>query len=392
MKTVKGLLVLVLSLVALSVSAQADNRKGNISGILYQLTFNIPENPSEKVTGQAVITFDLRTKSDVALDFQGAPGTVTVYKANKGKGKKASVKVVNDQIIIPAKMFKPGTTNKVSIDFTSQEKALSRTGNVVYTQVQADEGRALFPCFDDADMRAQYQTTINAPAGWKSVTVDMADKLAPASYLFVAGKFEEKTSNADGRNLRVLYSETDPAKAAQVDQVFQEVAKSMKWMEGYTGIGNPYEKECVIYILPSLELGGLERRGAIALSDKAIFLDKKPSKEDLLKRTELIAHETSHIWFGNIVGVEEPWAKELLANFMAAKITRSRYKKDEVEVNFINTYLRDAMSLDRTEGSHPLAGEYANPHDPVLFHDHINYCKGPVMMRMMEDVMGADVM
>jgi aminopeptidase N len=61
-------------------------------------------------------------------------------------------------------------------------------------------------------------------------------------------------------------------------------------------------------------------------------------------------------------------------------------------VNFINTYLRDAMSLDRTEGSHPLAGEYANPHDPVLFHDHINYCKGPVMMRMMEDVMGADVM
>ena len=133
MKTVKGLLVLVLSLVALSVSAQADNRKGNISGILYQLTFNIPENPSEKVTGQAVITFDLRTKSDVALDFQGAPGTVTVYKANKGKGKKASVKVVNDQIIIPAKMFKPGTTNKVSIDFTSQEKALSRTGNVVYT-------------------------------------------------------------------------------------------------------------------------------------------------------------------------------------------------------------------------------------------------------------------
>ena len=392
MKTVKGLLVLVLSLVALSVSAQADNRKGNISGILYQLTFNIPENPSEKVTGQAVITFDLRTKSDVALDFQGAPGTVTVYKANKGKGKKASVKVVNDQIIIPAKMFKPGTTNKVSIDFTSQEKALSRTGNVVYTQVQADEGRALFPCFDDADMRAQYQTTINAPAGWKSVTVDMADKLAPASYLFVAGKFEEKTSNADGRNLRVLYSETDPVKVAQVDQVFQEVAKSMKWMEGYTGIGNPYEKECVIYILPSLELGGLERRGAIALSDKAIFLDKKPSKEDLLKRTELIAHETSHIWFGNIVGVEEPWAKELLANFMAAKITRSQYKKEEVEVNFINTYLRGSMALDRTEGTHPLAGEFTNPHDPVLLYDHINYCKGPVMMRMMEDEMGAEAM
>ena len=392
MKTIKCLFMLILSLVALSVNAQADNRRGNISGILYQLTFNIPENPSEKVTGNAAITFDLRTKQDVVLDFQGTPGDVTVFKANKGKGKKASVKVQNDKIIIPAKLFKPGTTNKVTIDFTCQDKALTRSGNVVYTQVQVDEGRALFPCFDDSEMRGQFQTTINTPAGWNSVIVDMAEKIAPVDYSFVTGKLFEKTSNTDGRNLRVLYSETDPNKVAQIDQVFQEVAKSMKWMEGYTGIGNPYEKECIIYILPSLDLGGLERRGSIVLSDKTIFLGKKPSKEELLKRTELIAHETSHIWFGNITAIDEPWAKEVLANFMASKITRSQYKKDEVEVSFMNTYMRNAIALDRTEGTHPIAQEVENPHDPILWYDNINYCKGPVMMRMMEDEMGAETM
>ena len=391
MKTVKGLFVLILSLVVLGVNAQTDNRKGNISGILYQLSFNIPENPSEKVTGKATITFDIRSKQDVVLDFQGTPGNVMVFKANKGKGKKANVKVQNDQIIIPGKMFKPGT-NRIAIDFTSQEKALTRSGNVVYTQVQADEGRALFPCFDDNDMRAQYQTTINAPEGWKSVTVDMAEKMAPVDYTFITGKLFEKTSNTDGRNLRVLYSATEPDKVAQVDQVFQEVAKSMKWMEGYTGIGNPYEKECVIFILPSLDLGGLERRGYIVLSEKAILLGKKPSKEELLKRTELIAHETSHIWFGNITAIDEPWAKEVLANFMASKITRSQYKKDEVEVSFMNTYMRNAIAMDRTEATHPIAQEVDNPHDPILWYDNINYCKGPVMMRMMEDEMGAEAM
>ena len=391
MKAIKGLFLLILSFVVLSVNAQTDNRKANISGVLYQLTFNIPENPTEKVNGKATITFDIKSKQDVVLDFQGTPGNVMVYKANKGKGKKASVKVQNDKIIIPAKMFKPGT-NKVAIDFTCQEKALTRSGNVVYTQVQADEGRALFPCFDDNDMRAQYQTTINAPAGWKSVTVDFAEKIAPVDYTFITGKLFEKTSNTDGRNLRILYSETDPDKVAQIDQVFQEVAKSMKWMEGYTGIGNPYEKECVIFILPSLDLGGLERRGYIALSEKTIFLGKKPSKEELLKRTELIAHETSHIWFGNITAIDEPWAKEVLANFMASKITRSQYKKDEVEVSFMNTYMRNAVSLDRTEATHPIAQEVDNPHDPILWYDNINYCKGPVMMRMMEDEMGAEAM
>ena len=391
MKAIKGLFLLILSIVVLSVNAQTDNRKGNISGILYQLSFNIPENPAEKVSGKATITFDIKSKQDVVLDFQGTPGNVRVFKANKGKGKKANVKIQNDQIIIPGKMFKPGT-NRVAIDFTSQEKALTRSGNVVYTQVQADEGRALFPCFDDDDMRAQYQTTINAPEGWKSVTVDMAERMAPVDYTFITGKLFEKTSNTDGRNLRVLYSSTDPDKVAQVDQVFQEVAKSMKWMEGYTGIGNPYEKECVIFILPSLDLGGLERRGYIVLSEKAILLGKKPSKEELLKRTELIAHETSHIWFGNITAIDEPWAKEVLANFMASKITRSQYKKDEVEVSFMNTYMRNAIAMDRTEATHPIAQEVENPHDPILWYDNINYCKGPVMMRMMEDEMGAEAM
>ena len=392
MKSIKSLFVLVLSLVALSVNAQTGNRKANISGILYQLTFNVPENPQEKVTGKASITFDLMTKQDVVLDFQGTVGNVMVFKANKGKGKKASVKIQNDQIIIPAKMFKPGTTNKVEIDFTSQDKALARSGDVAYTQIQADEGRALFPCFDDADMRAQFQTTLNVPAGWRSAAVEFSEKLAPVDYVFVAGKFEEKASNIDGRNLHVFYSETNPDKVAQIDQVFQEVAKSMKWMEGYTGIGNPYESECYIFILPSFELGGLDRRGSIVLSDKAIFLDKKPSKEDLLKRTELIAHETSHIWFGNIVSIDEIWAKEVLANFMASKITRSQYKKDEFEINFMNTYMRNAMGLDRTEGTHPIEQKVDNPHDPILYYDNIFYCKAPVMMRMMEDEMGAEAM
>ena len=391
MKTMKGLIVLVLCLLSLNIHAQVDNRRNNISGILYQLTFNIPESQTDKVTGNATITFDVRSKQDVVFDFQGTPGDVTVYKGNKSKGKNAKAKVLNDQIIIPGKMFKKGT-NKVVIDFTYQDKALTHSGNVVYTKVQADEGRALFPCFDDHDMLAQFQTTINAPAGWKSVTVDMAERMAPVDYSFVTGKLFEKTSNIDGRHLRILYSETDPAKVAQIDQVFHEVAKSMKWMEGYTGIKNPYEKECVIYILPSMNLGGLERRGSIALSDKTMFLAKKPSKEELLKRTELIAHETSHIWFGNITAIDEPWAKEVLANFMASKITRSQYKKDEVEVSFMNTYMQNAMALDRTEATHPIAQEVENPHDPILWYDNINYCKGPVMMRMMEDEMGAQEM
>ena len=391
MKSVKCLFLFVLGLLVLSANAQTDIRKGNISGVLYQLTFNVSENPQTKVTGKAVITFDIRSKQDVVLDFQGTPGDVVAYKANKGKGKKAAVKVIGNQLIIPGKLFKPGT-NRVEVAFTSQDKALVRSNNVVYTQVQADEARALFPCFDVEGLQAQFQTTINAPAGWKTIALEMAEKTTVSNYMFAVGKFNEKSSTIDGRTLHVYYTETNPQKVAQIDQVFAEVSKAMKWMEGYTGIANPYSKGGVVYILPSFQLGGLERRGAVALNDKHIFLGKKPSKEELLKRTELIAHETAHVWFGNIVGIDEPWAKEVLANFMASKITRSQYKKDEFEINFMNTYLRHAMALDRTEATHPIAQNLDDPHNPVWMYDHINYCKAPAMMRMLEDEMGAQAM
>lgn len=144
MKTINYLIILVLSVVSLGMNAQTDNRKGNISSVLYQLTFHVPENPQDKVTGKATITFDTKTKQDVVLDFQGTPGDVVVFKANKGKGKKADVKIKNNQIVIPGKLFKPGT-NKVTVDFTSQDKALMRSGNVIYTQVQADWDVRSFP-------------------------------------------------------------------------------------------------------------------------------------------------------------------------------------------------------------------------------------------------------
>ena len=388
MKIMKSIVVLVVSFIALGLSAHNDSRQGNINAVLYQLTFNIPENASTQVTGKAAITFDLRTKQDVVLDFMGSTGEVTVFKANKSRGKKAKVKLLNNQIVIPAKMFKGGTTNRIEVDFSCQQQALARSGHTVHTQPLTDKVRALFPCFDVQGLRAQYQTTLHVSAGWKSVSVDMNDKLPLADYMFLTGRFDEKTVTVDGRHLRALYSSAAPDKEAHITQVLDEVAKSMKWMEGYTGIAYPQKKECVVFVLPNFEMGGLERSG-IALSDKAVFLGKQPAKDELLKRTERIAHETAHLWFGHITDIDEPWAKEVLANFMVSKMTSSQYKKTDYEFHFLNSYMHDAMSLDRTEGSHPIVWHIDNPHHPEWYYDHINCQKSSVMMRMLEDEMGA---
>ncbi len=405
MKFFRILLFCILCITSLCVNAQmlsegvskelADDRKAYISNVLYDLTFNIPSSMDQKVTGKNIITFDLDERKDVVLDFQGEfDGTCYYFTGKKGKRRSFRAKYVDEHIIIPHRYLIEGT-NKIEISFTCLDKALNRHADYMYTLFVPDHARSAFPCFDQPDLRARYLTKINAPKGWKTMTSDGCCPLPTYLYSFVAGNFFEKTGTRDGREMRALYRETDPEKVAQLDKVFDEAAQALKWMEGYTGIANPFAERYGIVLLPGYQFGGMEHPGAIQLNDRRIFLEKNATQEDYLRRTELIAHETAHLWFGDLVApkwFEDVWTKEVFANFMAAKITRRQYSKVDHELNFLKTYQSKAIATDRTEGTHPIAQELANLNHASLLYDNIIYDKAPVMMRMLEKMMMPHVM
>ena len=402
MKNIKFLLMAVLSMVVLNTHAQmlakgvskelADHRKANISNVVYDLTFNIPSDPNQRVTGKAVIRFDLKVREDLVLDFQGDFDGTCYYFTGKKENKRRAVESAyqNEHIIIPMKALKEGK-NKIELNFTSLDKALNRNEDYMYTLFVPDLARSVFPCFDQPDLRAVFVTTLNVPNGWKTMTSDNICQLPTYLYSFVAGNFNEKTGSREGKPIRALYRETDPDKVAQLDKVFDEVGQSVKWMEGYTSIACPFQ-EYGLVILPNYQFGGMEHPGAIQLSDRRVFLEKNATQEDELARMELIAHETAHLWFGDLVSVkwfEDVWAKEVLASFMAAKITRRHYNTVDHDLNFLKTYQNAAICVDRTEGTHAIAQELNNLNHASLLYDEIIYDKAPVMMRMLEQVMGA---
>ena len=405
MKNIKILLMIFLSMMVLSTHAQmlskgvskelADHRKVNIGNVVYDLTFNIPSNLSHKVTGTAIISFDLKEQEDLILDFQGEfNGTAYVYYGKKNNKRRSFEALYKDEhIIIPMRQLQAGK-NKIELNFTCQDKALNRNKDYVYTLFVPDLARSVFPCFDQPDLRAVFVTTLHTPSGWKTMTSDNSCQLPTYLYSFVAGNFQEKTGTRNGRLMRALYRETDPAKVAQLDKVFDETSQALKWMEGYTSIACPF-KEYGMVILPNYQFGGMEHPGAIQLSDRRIFLEKNATQEEELYRTELIAHEIAHLWFGDLVSLKwfgDVWTKEVLANFMASKITRRQYKGIDHDLNFLKTFQNAAIAIDRTDGTHAIAQELNNLNHASLLYDNIIYDKAPVMMRMMEQVMGAPAM
>lgn len=394
------LMMIVMVLTALTTHAQmlskgvaqelAQYRKALISDVAYDLTFSIPEREDLPLTGKVVITFNLKEKSDVALDFQGLfNGECYVY-GKKNKRKKMMAEYANEHIILAAKWLNVGD-NKVELTFGSLDKALNRHRDYMYTLFVPDQARSAFPCFDQPDLRARFTTTLQMPSGWKAITSDSRVKLPTYLYSFVAGNFQEKTATRDGRAMRALYRETDPEKVKQLDQIFDDAAQALSWMEGYTGVVCPF-KEYGFVILPNYQFGGMEHPGAIQYSDRSLFLERNATEEEQLNRTELIAHETAHLWFGDLVSLkwfEDVWAKEVFASFMASKITRRQYSRVDHDLNFIRTYQARAIAVDRTEGTHPIAQPLANMNHASLLYDDIIYDKAPVMMRMLERVMGA---
>ena len=233
MKNIKILLMAALSMVVLNTHAQmlakgvskelADHRKANISNVVYDLTFNIPSNLNDRVTGKAIIRFDLKVREDLVLDFQGGyDGICYVYSGKKEKRRAVEAPYQNEHIIVPMKALQEGK-NKIEIDFTSLDKALNRNQDYMYTLFVPDLARTAFPCFDQPDLRAVFVTTLRTPAGWKTMTSGNTCQLPTYLYSFVAGNFNEKTGSREGKPIRALYRETDPAKVAQLDKVFDEI-------------------------------------------------------------------------------------------------------------------------------------------------------------------------
>ena len=390
------ILTVLLVLIALNTNGQryeagvskelAETRMQTISNVHYDLTFNIPYEQQKAVSGRAVVRFALSQPTEVALDFQGQfSGDCTV------NGKKRTVAVENEHIVIPSRYLTAGT-NAIELEFTSSDKALNRYGEYMYTLFVPDQARSCFPCFDQPDLRATFSTTLHVPEGWKTIASDGRYPIPTYLYSFVAGQFEEKRSQREGYKIRALYREQSPQKVEQIDKIFDEVGSSLQWMEHYTGIKCPFEEYGMV-ILPGYQFGGMEHPGAIQLTDRRLFLGTNPSKDEELSRMELIAHETAHLWFGDMVSLkwfEDVWTKEVFANFMASKITRRQFSKVDHDLNFLKTYQARAIAIDRTAGTHPIAQELKNLNHASLLYDDIIYDKAPVMMRILENMMGAE--
>ena len=416
-KSVYSLLTILFSFTLLSCGKEgpvveegvsqslATYRSERVSDLRYQVAFNIPDMLSDPVMGAETVTFTLQHAAELQLDFRAGADAVLGLKVN---GQVCTVDYRSEHIILGKKLLKRGE-NSVEVEFVAGDRSLNRNEDYLYTLFVPDRARTVFPCFDQPDLKARFSLALEVPSDWEAVangpeisaeykdgrrrlTFQETPPLSTYLFAFVAGKWQKETRERNGQPLSVYYRETDPAKTAQIDDIFSQVFQSFDWMEDYTGILCPFPKYDFV-IVPGFQFGGMEHPGAILYNDKRMFLGENPTTTEKLSRIELIAHETSHLWFGDGVTMRwfnDVWTKEVYANFFGAKISTPLYPDVNVPLRDFKNFNLTAYAEDRTAGTNAIRRNLPNLSSAGLIYGNIVYDKAPVVMRMLADLLGED--
>ncbi|GGG16241.1 M1 family metallopeptidase [Pontibacter amylolyticus] len=385
----------------------AEHRNQMLRNVQYEIKLQITAGKDAPIPASEIISFNLLSKAQaLQIDFKEQPDQLHAVRVN---GKQIPTVFQNEHIVIEQRYLQNGP-NQVQLDFTAGNLSLNRNEDYLYTLLVPDRARTVFPCFDQPDLKAVFKLTLTLPQNWKALanaplqdsvvtgatktyTYQPSDTIPTYLFSFVAGEFS-KVSNSDRRRTMHFYHrETDPDKLRlSVDPIFSIHRDALAFMEDYTKIPYPFRKFDFVAI-PDFQYGGMEHVGAIDYKASTLFLDEGATKDQLVARSNLIAHETAHMWFGDLVTMRwfnDVWMKEVFANFMADKISKTTVKDSNYDLKFLIDHFPAAYSVDRTAGANPIRQDLANLQDAGSLYGHIIYHKSPIMMRQLERLMGEE--
>ncbi len=271
------------------------------------------------------------------------------------------------------------------------------------TQFESHHAREAFPCIDEPEAKATFDISLvtpktivlsNMPVYKQSVdgnhvTTIFSTTPRMSSYLvaFVVGDLQRATTKtASGVEVNVYTTKAHPAKS--LSWALDHAAKFIDFYDGYFGVPYPLPKSDHV-ALPDFSSGAMENWGLVTYREIALLADSKTAtiggKQYI---AEVVAHELSHQWFGNLVTMKwwnNLWLNESFATIMEYLAPDALHPDWNLWFDFSTNDGVAALRRDCIDGVQPVQVDVNHPDEiGSLFDGAIVYAKGGRLMRMMQ--------
>ncbi|PIC34596.1 hypothetical protein B9Z55_014201 [Caenorhabditis nigoni] len=379
-----------------SLKWKVDFEKKHIVGDV-QMNLKVNQDSSEIVLD----TRDLVIQS-VSLKLNGEKVQAEyALKDNGALGQKLAVSNVSlktgDTPVLEIKY--ETSNNAAALQFLTSDQTTDKVAPYLFSQCQAINARSIVPCMDTPSVKSTYDAEVCVPLGLtclmsaigqgskpsecgKRTVFSFKQPVAIPSYLLaiVVGHLEQKVIS----ERCAVWAEPSQAEASYYE--FAETEKILKVAEEVAGpyVWGRYD----LVVLPAtFPFGGMENPCLTFITPTLLAGDRS--------LVNVIAHEISHSWTGNLVtnfSWEHFWLNEGFTVFLERKIHGKMYgeleRQFESESGFEEALVRTVNDVFGPDHEYTKLVQNLGDADPDDAFSSVPYEKGSALLFTIEQALG----
>ncbi len=279
---------------------------------------------------------------------------------------------------------------------------------LIATQFESHYAREAFPCIDEPEAKAVFNLTLvtrrgitalaNTPVktqkeagGTLTTTFEPTPRMSTYLLAFACGELQSATTKTShGTDVNIWSTTVQPLES--LDFALDVAKRSVEFFEDYFGVPYPLPKLDHI-ALPDFSNGAMENWGLITYRERLLVAYPGETAQSSLESiATVIAHETSHQWFGNLVTMrwwDDLWLNESFANLMEYEAVDSMFPQWHVWDSFVASEGLSAFRRDAVAGVQAVKTGVHHPDEiSSLFDPSIVYAKGGRLLYMLKSYIG----